>query len=41
VIDSGEIVYEGSAAALASDEARVQALAGVSAEEWSVEDAPR
>ena len=41
VIDSGEIVYEGSAAELASDEARVQALAGVSAEEWSVEDAPR
>jgi branched-chain amino acid transport system ATP-binding protein len=35
VIDSGEIVYEGSAAELARDEARVRALAGVSAEQWS------
>ena len=35
VIDNGEIVYEGRAAELARDEARVQALAGVSAAEWS------
>jgi len=35
VIDNGEIVYEGPAAELARDEARVQALAGVSAAEWS------
>jgi len=35
VIDNGEIVYEGRAAELAKDEARVQALAGVSAAEWS------
>ncbi|MGH7880942.1 MAG: ABC transporter ATP-binding protein [Candidatus Binataceae bacterium] len=38
VIDNGAIVYEGTAADLASDEERVQALAGVSAEEWSVDD---
>ena len=35
VIDDGEIVYEGSAVELARDEARVRALAGVSAEQWS------
>ena len=37
VLDNGEIVYRGSAAALASDEERVQSLAGASAEEWSLE----
>jgi branched-chain amino acid transport system ATP-binding protein len=34
VLDDGAIVYSGSARGLAADEARVQALAGVSAEEW-------
>jgi branched-chain amino acid transport system ATP-binding protein len=36
VIDNGSIVYEGAAAELANDEERVQALAGVSAAEWSI-----
>jgi branched-chain amino acid transport system ATP-binding protein len=35
VLDDGAIVYSGSARELAADEARVQALAGVSAEEWT------
>ena len=39
VLDNGEIVYHGPAAELARDEARVQALAGVSASEWATEDA--
>ncbi len=34
VLDDGRIVYEGSAADLASDEERVRALAGASGEEW-------
>ena len=34
VLDHGEVVHEGSAAALAADEARVRALAGASAETW-------
>ena len=34
VIDDGAIVHAGPAAELASDEARVQALAGVAAEAW-------
>jgi branched-chain amino acid transport system ATP-binding protein len=34
VLDDGAIVYAGPAAALAADEARVQALAGATAEEW-------
>ncbi len=34
VLDDGAVVYAGSARALAADEARVQALAGVSAQEW-------
>ena len=37
VLDNGEIVYRGAAAALAADEERVQSLAGASAEEWSLE----
>ncbi len=34
VLDDGNIVYSGPAKELAGDEARVQALAGASAEEW-------
>jgi branched-chain amino acid transport system ATP-binding protein len=37
VLDNGEIVYRGTAAALAADEERVQSLAGASAEEWNLE----
>jgi branched-chain amino acid transport system ATP-binding protein len=35
VLDDGSIVYSGPARELAADEARVQALAGASAEEWA------
>jgi branched-chain amino acid transport system ATP-binding protein len=35
VLDDGSVVYSGSAKELAADEARVQSLAGASAEEWS------
>jgi len=35
VLDNGALVYSGSAAELASDEARVQALAGASDEAWA------
>src|SRR6516164_5943098 len=35
VLDNGGIVYAGPARELASDEARVQSLAGASAEEWT------
>src|SRR3954471_2438010 len=35
VLDDGSIVYSGPAAELAADEARVQALAGASAEQWA------
>ena len=34
VLDNGQVVYSGSADALAADEARVHSLAGASAEEW-------
>jgi branched-chain amino acid transport system ATP-binding protein len=34
VLDDGRVVYSGTASELAADEARVQALAGASAEEW-------
>jgi branched-chain amino acid transport system ATP-binding protein len=34
VLDDGHVVYNGSARELAADEARVQSLAGASAEEW-------
>jgi branched-chain amino acid transport system ATP-binding protein len=37
VLDDGKVVYSGSAAELARDEARVRAMAGASAEEWSVD----
>ncbi len=36
VLDDGAVVYSGSARELAADEARVQSLAGASAEEWTV-----
>ena len=36
VLDDGGVVYSGSANELAADEARVQALAGASAEEWQI-----
>jgi branched-chain amino acid transport system ATP-binding protein len=35
VLDDGRIVYFGPASELAADEARVQSLAGASAEEWA------
>lgn len=35
VLDDGHIVYSGPARELAADEARVQSLAGASAEEWT------
>jgi branched-chain amino acid transport system ATP-binding protein len=35
VLDDGHVVYSGSARELAADEARVQSLAGASAEEWA------
>jgi branched-chain amino acid transport system ATP-binding protein len=37
VLDDGHIVYSGPARELAADEARVQSLAGASAEEWAIE----
>ena len=38
VIENGQIVYSGSAAELGADEERIQALAGASAEEWSLDE---
>src|ERR1700742_1492570 len=35
VLDDGAVVYSGSARELAADDARVRALAGASAEEWT------
>jgi branched-chain amino acid transport system ATP-binding protein len=35
VLDDGHVVYSGPARELAADEARVQSLAGASAEEWN------
>ncbi|MEO8006064.1 MAG: ABC transporter ATP-binding protein [Betaproteobacteria bacterium] len=40
VLDNGEIVYQGPARELALDEARVQSLAGASAEKWDLDEAP-
>jgi branched-chain amino acid transport system ATP-binding protein len=37
VLDDGAVVYSGPARDLAADEARVQELAGVSAQEWTRE----
>jgi branched-chain amino acid transport system ATP-binding protein len=39
VLDDGRIIYEGSAAELGRDEARVRALAGASAESWDAAEA--
>ncbi len=36
VLDDGIVVYSGLARELAADEARVRALAGASAEEWTL-----
>ena len=36
VLDDGAVVYSGSARELAADDARVRALAGASAEEWTL-----
>jgi branched-chain amino acid transport system ATP-binding protein len=36
VLDDGAVVYSGSARELAADDARVRALAGASAEEWTI-----
>jgi branched-chain amino acid transport system ATP-binding protein len=36
VLDDGQVVYAGSARELAADDARVRALAGASAEEWTL-----
>jgi branched-chain amino acid transport system ATP-binding protein len=38
VLENGQMVYFGPAAELRADEARIQALAGASAEEWKLED---
>jgi branched-chain amino acid transport system ATP-binding protein len=40
VLDDGNVVYAGPAAELRADEARVQELAGASAEAWAHEGAP-
>jgi branched-chain amino acid transport system ATP-binding protein len=40
VLNDGAIVYSGPAAELAADEARVQSLAGASAEAWTLEASP-
>jgi branched-chain amino acid transport system ATP-binding protein len=40
VLENGTIEYAGTAAALEADEARIQALAGATAEEWSFDVAP-
>ncbi len=37
VLDDGKIVFSGSAAELAGDDERVRAMAGASAEEWTIE----
>jgi branched-chain amino acid transport system ATP-binding protein len=39
VLDDGRVIYEGSAAELGRDEARVRALAGASAESWDAAEA--
>jgi branched-chain amino acid transport system ATP-binding protein len=40
VLENGAIVHAGTAADLQADEARIQALAGASAEEWSFDAVP-
>ncbi|HJS85451.1 MAG TPA: ABC transporter ATP-binding protein [Acetobacteraceae bacterium] len=39
VLDHGQMVWSGSAAELARDEERIQALAGASAEQWTLDEA--
>jgi branched-chain amino acid transport system ATP-binding protein len=39
VLDDGRIVFEGPAAEFAKDEERVRALAGVSGEVWTTDQA--
>jgi len=41
VLDDGKIVFSGPARELAADEARIQALAGASAEEWTLDEVAR
>jgi branched-chain amino acid transport system ATP-binding protein len=38
VLENGQMVFSGPAAELAADEARIQALAGASAEEWTLDE---
>jgi len=38
VLENGEVVYHGTAAELGSDEERIQALAGASADEWHLDE---
>jgi len=38
VLDHGQMVWSGSAAELSSDEERIHALAGASAEQWSLDE---
>ncbi len=38
VLDHGQMVWSGPAATLAADEERIQALAGASAEQWSLDE---
>ncbi len=38
VLDHGQMVWSGSAAELARDEERIQALAGASAEQWALDE---
>jgi branched-chain amino acid transport system ATP-binding protein len=40
VLENGSIEYAGTAAELEADEARIQALAGATAEEWSFDTVP-
>ncbi len=37
VLENGKIVYAGTAAALSADEGRIQALAGATAEQWTLD----
>jgi branched-chain amino acid transport system ATP-binding protein len=38
VLENGQMVYSGPASELAADEQRIQALAGASAEEWTLDE---
>jgi len=41
VLENGQMVFSGPARELAADEARIQALAGASAEEWTLDEVAR